>query len=239
MVYWEFSAGKWWLKYRHNLLLRPINIATTGHVTGPSQTKLNDQITQRQQCIPRELVVISNYKKMKQTTWIKVNHYYNLPMWPFEHTEERAFVTFRGLSLYRGKKLLNARAKWLVYATIRRIYTPNVKCRTRKKHESILVIFCFILTWVYCKLPKIPKITKKCPNCDILGLWLKDAFRNDQYLHFIHTLLSNWYDIIFSFCSRTYLFASIKLWSPKSNESRRKYIPSNSHALCMSLMPVD
>ena len=150
---------------------------------------------------------------MKQTTWIKVNHYYNLPMWPFEHTEERAFVTFRGLWLYRGKNLLNAPAKWLVYTTIRRIYTPNGKCRTRKKHESILD----------CKLPKIPKITKKCPDCDILGLWLKDAFRNDQYLHFIHTLLSNWYDIIFSFCSRTYLFASIKLWSPKSNESRRKY----------------
>ena len=95
-----------------------------------------------------------------------------------------------------------------------------------KKHESILVAFCIILAWIYGKLPKIPKITKKCPDCDIHGLWLKDAFKNDQYLHFIRSFLSNWYDIIFfvvlnlSFCSCPYLFSSRKLWSPKSNESQ-------------------
>ena len=38
-----------------------------------------------------------------------------------------AFVTFRGPSLYRGKNILNARAKWRVYATIWRTYAPNVK----------------------------------------------------------------------------------------------------------------
>ena len=95
-----------------------------------------------------------------------------------------------------------------------------------KKHESILVAFCIILAWIYGKLPKIPKITKKCPDCDIHGLWLKDAFKNDQYLHFIRSFLSNWYDVIFfvvlnlSFCSCPYLFSSRKLWSPKSNESQ-------------------
>ena len=95
-----------------------------------------------------------------------------------------------------------------------------------KKHESILVVFCIILAWIYGKLPKIPKITKKCPDCDIHGLWLKDAFKNDQYLHFIRSFLSNWYDIFFfvvlnlSFCSFPYLFSSRKLWSPKSNESQ-------------------
>ena len=38
-----------------------------------------------------------------------------------------AFVTSRGPSLYRGKNILNARAKWRVYATIWRTYAPNVK----------------------------------------------------------------------------------------------------------------
>ena len=32
-----------------------------------------------------------------------------------------------------------------------------------KKHESALVIFCIKLPWIYGKLPKIQKITKKCP----------------------------------------------------------------------------
>ena len=74
----------------------------------------------------------------------------------------------------------------------------NVKCRTRKKKpESILVVFCIILAWIYGKLPKIPKITKKCCDCNIHGSWLKDAFKNDQYLNFIRSFLLNWYDIIF------------------------------------------
>ena len=71
---------------------------------------------------------------------------------------------------------------------------PNVEFWMWKKtkHESILVIFCIILTWIYGKLPKIPKIyTKKFPDCNIHGSCLKDAFKNDQYLHFIRLLLSN------------------------------------------------
>ena len=68
--------------------------------------------------------------------------------------------------------------------------------------------------------------SQKCPDCDIHCLWLKDAFKNYQYLHFIRSFLSNWYDIIFfvvlnlSFCSCPYLFSSRKLWSPKSNGSQ-------------------
>ena len=38
---------------------------------------------------------------------------------------------------------------------------------------------------------KSKKNTKKCSDCKIHGSWLKDAFRNDQYLHFIPSLLSN------------------------------------------------
>ena len=47
-----------------------------------------------------------------------------------------AFVTFRGPSHYRGKNLLNAQAKRWVYATTWQRYTPNVKCRTRKKQKT-------------------------------------------------------------------------------------------------------
>ena len=35
------------------------------------------------------------------------------------------------------------------------MYTPNAECRRRKKHESVLVIFCIIITWIYNILPKI------------------------------------------------------------------------------------
>ena len=54
----------------------------------------------------------------------------------------------------------------------------------------------------------------------------KRSFKNDQYLHFIRSLLSNWYDLFFSVVltchfarARTYLFSAVKLRSPKSNES--------------------
>ena len=81
--------------------------------------------------------------------------------------------------------------EWQVYAIARQLYTPNVERRTRKKHESVLVISCIILTWIYGKLPKIQILTKKFPDCKIHGSWLKDAFINDQYLHFVSSLLSN------------------------------------------------
>ena len=68
---------------------------------------------------------------------------------------------------------------------------PNVERRTRKKHESVLVISCIILTWIYGKLPKIQILTKKFPDCKIHGSWLKDAFINDQCLHFVSSLLLN------------------------------------------------
>ena len=71
------------------------------------------------------------------------------------------------------------------------MYTPNVECRTRKKHEFCLVIFFIILTWIYSKLPKIQKLTKNCTDCEIHGLWFKDAFITDEYLHFVSSLLSN------------------------------------------------
>ena len=103
-----------------------------------------------------------------------------------------AFITFRGLSLHRGKNLLNVQAKWWVYETAWQMYSPNVECKTRKWHESFLVIFCIILTWIYSKLTKIQKTTEKGPDCEIHGLWLKDVFRKDQYkLHFTRSLLSN------------------------------------------------
>ena len=94
-------------------------------------------------------------------------------------TDIMAFVTFRGPS---RKNLLNAWAKWQVYATARQFYTPNVECRTRK---------CIILTWIYSKLPKIQILTKKFPDCKIHGSWLKDAFINEECLHFVTSLLSN------------------------------------------------
>ena len=41
------------------------------------------------------------------------------------------------------------------------------------------------------QMPKIHQITKKCSKCKIHGWWIKDAFRNNHYLHYIHSLLSN------------------------------------------------
>ena len=43
------------------------------------------------------------------------------------------------------------------------------------------VTFCIILARIYSKLPEIQKITKKYPDCNIHGSWLKDVFKNDQY----------------------------------------------------------
>ena len=78
-----------------------------------------------------------------------------------------------------------------MYAIARQLYMPNVERRTRKKHESVLVISCIILTWIYGKLPKIQILTKKFPDCKIHGSWLKDAFINDRCLHFVSSLLLN------------------------------------------------
>ena len=144
-----------------------------------------------------------------------------------------AFITFWGPSLYCVKKLLNALANWQVYTTAWQMYMPNVhvECRTRKKKTRIfLVIFCIILTWIYSKLPKIQKFTKKCTDCEIHGSWLKDAFINDQYLHFVSSLLSNIQHCNVSFvilnssvCSHTYstmyLFSSLQRWSRESNKA--------------------
>ena len=99
----------------------------------------------------------------------------------------------------------------------------------RKKHESVSAIFCISLAWIYGKLPKIQKITKKCSDCKIHGLWLKDAFRNDQYTRICTSFLlcCRTNDIIFfvvlnpSFTSHTYLFSSLKQRSTKSNESQK------------------
>ena len=99
-----------------------------------------------------------------------------------------------------------------------------------KKHESILVVFCIILAWIYGKLPKIPKITKKCPDCDIHGLWLKDAFKNDQYLHFIRSFLSNWYDIIFSSFSTCH-FARALTCFPLESYGPLKVTKANTSAV--------
>ena len=137
-----------------------------------------------------------------------------------------AFITFTGLSLHRGKNLLNVQAKWWVYETSWQMYSPNVECKTRKWLESFLVIFCVILTWIYGKLTKIQQITEKCPDCEIHGSWLKDVFRNDQYkLHFTHSLMSNIRHYFFvvlnsSFCLHAYFVSSLERGSPKSNESR-------------------
>ena len=131
-----------------------------------------------------------------------------------------AFITFRGLSLHRGKTFLNVQAKWWVYETAWQMYSPNVECKTRKWHESFLVIFCVILTWIYSKLTKIQKTTEKCPVCEIDGLWLKDVFRKDQYkLHFTRSLLSNIRHYFFvvlnsSFCSHVYFFSSLERGFP-------------------------
>ena len=102
-----------------------------------------------------------------------------------------AFVSVRGPSLYWGKNSLKEWAKWQVYVIARQLYTPNVERRTRKKHESVLVISCIILTWIYGKLPKIQILTMKFPDCKIHSSWLKDAFINDQCLHFVSSLLLN------------------------------------------------
>ena len=51
-----------------------------------------------------------------------------------------AFITFWGLSLYCGKRLLNAQENWQVYTIVCQMYTPNVhvECRARKKkHKSV------------------------------------------------------------------------------------------------------
>ena len=130
-----------------------------------------------------------------------------------------AFITFRGLSLHRGKNLLNVQAKWWVYGTACQMYSPNVECKTRKWHESFLVIFCIILTWIYSKLTKIQKTTEKCPDCEIHGLWLKDVFRKDKYkLHFTRSLLSNihYFFVVLnsSFCSHAYFFSSLERGFP-------------------------
>ena len=110
------------------------------------------------------------------------------------------FHYFLGPSLYCGKRLLNARANWQVYTTAWQMYTPNVECRTTKKKTWIcLVIFCIILAWIYSKLSKIQKLTKQCTDCEIHGSWLKDAFINDQCLHFVSSLLSNIQHYLLSF----------------------------------------
>ena len=54
----------------------------------------------------------------------------------------KTIVTFRGLSLYKGKKWLNVRAKWGVYATWR-MYNLNVECR-KKKQSLIYGKFAYI-----------------------------------------------------------------------------------------------
>ena len=111
-----------------------------------------------------------------------------------------AFITLWGPSLYCGKRLLNARANWQVYTTAWQMHTPNVECRTTKKKTWIcLVIFCIILAWIYSKLSKIQKLTKQCTDCEIHGSWLKDAFINDQCLHFVSSLLSNIQHYLLSF----------------------------------------
>ena len=73
------------------------------------------------------------------------------------------------------------------------MYTSDVESITQK-NEPILAIFCIILAWVYGKLPKIQK---KCPDCEIHGLRLKDTLRSDLYLRFIRSLLLN--DIYYFF----------------------------------------
>ena len=70
------------------------------------------------------------------------------------------------------------------------------RIQNEKKHESLFVIYCIILAWIYGELAKIEikkkkKVTKKCPDCDIYSSWLKDASRNDQYGNFFLSLLSN------------------------------------------------
>lgn len=93
--------------------------------------------------------------------------------------------------------------------TMLRMYMLNVE-QEKKKHESVLFIFCIILAGI----------------CKNHGSWLKCVFRNDQYLHFIHSLLLNVQHYFFvvlnsSFCWRTCLFSSLKRRSPKSIERRK------------------
>ena len=75
-------------------------------------------------------------------------------------------------SFMEEKNLLNTWAKQQVCATMWWMYTPNVERE---------------------------KITKKCPDCNIHGSWLKDVFKNDQYLHFICSLLSKKWHHLLSF----------------------------------------
>ena len=57
------------------------------------------------------------------------------------------------------------------------------------------------------------------------GSWQKCVFRNDQYLHFIHSLLLNIHYFFValnsSFCWHTCLFSSLKRRSSKSIECRK------------------
>ena len=60
------------------------------------------------------------------------------------------------------------------------MYTPNVECVTQKNESILAIIVLFSLeSTVNCLKSK--KITKKCPDCEIHGSWLKDTFRNDLY----------------------------------------------------------
>lgn len=69
------------------------------------------------------------------------------------------------------------------------MYTPNVECITQKNESILAIIVLFSLeSTVNCLKSK--KITKKCPDCEIHGSWLKDTFRNDLYLRFIRSCLS-------------------------------------------------
>ena len=120
-----------------------------------------------------------------------------------------AFITFRGLLPRRGKNLLNARAKWRVYATAWRMYTPNVECKTRKKNMIFLKLFSVLFSlestvnWLKSKKVQRNVLTAKFMVCGLV----KDVFRNDQHkLHFTCSLLLNiqhYFFIVFnsSFCA--------------------------------------
>lgn len=99
-----------------------------------------------------------------------------------------------------------------------RIYTPNVEWE--KIMSLFLVILCItgILTWIYCKLPKIWKIYKEMS-------WLQNswfvAFRNEQYFHcilFCCQTCNKIFFIILKLVILLQLFSSLEQQSLKSSK---------------------
>ena len=138
------------------------------------------------------------------------------------------FRYFQGTIALQRKKLTECMSKMMSLCdNVTNLYA---KCRMWNEKKN-MTLFQLLLHYSLLnlpstiKLPKIPKITKKCSDCNIQGLWLKLLPRMTSICISLVPCCRS-YDIFFfivlnlSFCSLTSLFSSMKLRPPKSNKSR-------------------